>query len=151
MNLSESTLNNIRQEGCFIRRMLPDKRTVECVAIQDGYVFKCPRELLMNVQTIKQQNADLYQQTSRRCGCGIKDCDMNSLLARDTLENMGIKVPKYRRIKDPIYVNRYIKNIKRGTTLLLDVNQMYTLMFTYFILTHTLTPVTHTHWRLSHT
>ena len=143
VNLSESTLKNIRQEGCFIRRMLPDKVTAECVAIQDGYVFECPRELLMHVQTMKLKNEDLYQRTSRRCGCGIKDCDMNSLMVGDTLAEMGIDVPKHKRIVDPNYVSRYIKNMKKGIKL--NVNLMHVYIHAYIIAN------THTHARLPYT
>ena len=139
MNLSESTLKNIRQEGCFIRRMLPDKKTVECVAIQDGYIFKCPRKLLIHVQSMKKDIEDLYQQTSHRCGCGIKDCDINSLVVGDTLAKMGIKVPKHKRLKDPKHATRYIKNMRKGTEL--NVNTVHTCMLTScrhaFIITHT--------------
>ena len=93
-NLSESTLKNIRQEGCFIRQMLPDGTTAQCVAVQDGYVFECPVKLLNHVGLQKEKNRKLTERTSRRCGCGVKDCDMNSLIVVNALNKMGIQTPK---------------------------------------------------------
>ena len=91
-NLSQSTLKNIRKEGCFINRMLSDGTIAECVANADGYVFECPLNLLKSVRDIREYNGELYSKTSRRCGCGHPTCDMDSITVKDSLERMGITV-----------------------------------------------------------
>lgn len=91
-NLSESTLNKIRKEGCFINRMLSDGVTAACTAIQDGHVFECPVSMLRNVGELREDNQKLYSETSRRCGCGHPTCDIDSVTVKDSLKKMGIQV-----------------------------------------------------------
>ena len=59
--MSERTLQNIRQEGCFILKELSGD-IVECKAIQDGKIFRCPRHLLIHVETKKKKKTQLYKE-----------------------------------------------------------------------------------------
>ena len=90
-NLSESTLKNIRKEGCFINKMLSDG-LASCTAIQDGHVFICPFNMLRNVRDIKKDNQKLYSETSRRCACGHPTCDIDSITVKKFLTQMGLQV-----------------------------------------------------------
>lgn len=113
-NLHPSTLERIRKEGCFIIRSLPDGVTVQCKAIQDGYIFKCPRSLLINVADQKQRNEKLYTSISRRCGCGISQCDENSLLVREKLIKMGVDVPTHKRLHDWKEAKKHVPSLRSG-------------------------------------
>ena len=53
-NLSESTLQGVRREGCFILRHVTED-IVECKAIQDGYVFQCPKKYLTSKKTVRDR------------------------------------------------------------------------------------------------
>lgn len=90
-NLSESTLKNIRKEGCFINKMLSDG-LASCTAIQDGHVFICPFNMLRNVRDIKKDNQKLYSETSRRCACGHPTCDIDAISVKKILTQMGLQV-----------------------------------------------------------
>ena len=125
-NLHPSTLEHIRKEGCFIIRCLPDGVTVQCKAIQDGYTFTCPRSLLINVKDQKQRSEKLYASISRRCGCGISQCDENSLLVREKLIKMGLDVPMHKRVYDWKEAKKYVPFIRSGL-----INYILKHVFTY--------------------
>ena len=88
-NLAKNTLDSVRREGCIIVRHL-DKELVECKAVQDGMIFKCPKILLVSKQKLEQKTKQLYDDTSRRCGCGISTCDEESVVIRNCLKQMNI-------------------------------------------------------------
>ena len=113
-NLSESTLQGVRREGCFILRHVTED-IVECKAVQDGYVFQCPKKHLTSMKTVRAKISQLYSEASRRCACGIKTCDEDSLFIRKSLIKMGFAVPMHKRIVDFSRTQKYIKNVRVGS------------------------------------
>ena len=103
-NLSETTLKNIRKEGCFINKMLPDGVTASCTAMQDEHVFKCPFNMLRNVRDIRKDNQKLYSETSRRCACGHPTCDIDSITVKNSLTQMGLQVNVIIHVNVCVYV-----------------------------------------------
>lgn len=112
--MSERTKSNIRKEGCFMLRML-SKDIAECKAVQDGKIFQCPRNLLVHVDENRKIKRKLNEDTSNRhCGCGLPSCDQNSIEVFKSLRQMGMQVPKYKRVDKIKNVNAHIKHLRSG-------------------------------------
>ena len=124
-NLAKTTLASVRREGCIIVRCIGEEM-VECKAVQDGMIFKCPRNLLVSKHKLSQKTKELYSETSRRCGCGITTCDEESVTIRKCLRQMNIDVPVHKRIVDLKKAQRYIKHLREGKDVRISIRHYIT-------------------------
>ena len=124
-NLSKSSLDKVRREGCIIVRHI-DKELVECKAVQDGMIFICPKNLLVSKHGLTQKTKELYTEACRRCGCGISTCDEEAVTIRKCLQEMNVDVPVHKRVLDVKKAQRYVKHLREGKDVRLSIRHYIT-------------------------
>ena len=68
----------------------------------------------MLIKTRKKKK--LNEETSNHhCGCGSPSCDKDSLLIFNSVREMGLQVPKYKRVDNYKEAKRHVKHLRSGT------------------------------------